>query len=143
MKDFAELVEEDVASYSGRNERLITEAPAFYRLLLHMLEDPDLPAKLRPMVLAAVAYFVIPSDIIPEDMQGPPGYIDDIYLCAFVAEQVRRETRSDEILARNWEGQSPVLSLVHEILTDEKDLMGDKFKLVLEFIGYDSLKKFL
>jgi hypothetical protein len=56
---------------------------------------------------------------------------------------VRRETRSDEILARNWEGQSPVLSLVHEILTDEKDLMGDKFKLVLEFIGYDSLKKFL
>ncbi len=34
------------------------------------------------MVLSTIAYFTLPVDIIPEDIEGPNGYIDDIFLCA-------------------------------------------------------------
>ncbi len=40
----------------------------------------------------------LPADIISEDISGPYGYADDIWLCAWVADIVRREVGSDDIL---------------------------------------------
>jgi uncharacterized membrane protein YkvA (DUF1232 family) len=95
MKNFDVLLQEDIQAYEGRHDDLIYQAPALYRLLTRLLDDPMLPGRLRPLVLAAVAYFILPADIIPEDLQGPYGYVDDIFLGAFVADLVRRELGSD------------------------------------------------
>jgi uncharacterized membrane protein YkvA (DUF1232 family) len=141
MKEFSDLLAEDVAAYSGRLEGYISDTPAFYRLMTNMLDDPALPAALRPMVLAAVGYFAIAGDIIPEELQGPSGYIDDIYVCALVAEHVRRELKGDEIVERNWEGQAPIIKLMQDILSKDQDLLAGKRDLILEYIGYDRLKK--
>jgi uncharacterized membrane protein YkvA (DUF1232 family) len=141
MRDYAEMLAEEVESYTGRHENYIIEAPAFYRLMINMLDDPELQSRLRPLVLAAVAYFGIAGDIIPEELQGPSGYIDDIFLCALMAEHIRRELKSDEILERNWEGQTPIVRLIQDILANEQDLLGGKRNLVLEYVGYDFLKK--
>jgi uncharacterized membrane protein YkvA (DUF1232 family) len=141
MKSFFELLEEDIQDYNGRHENLINHAPALYGLMKNMLDDPDLPGRLRPAVLAALGYFVIPDDIIPEELQGPTGYIDDIYVCCLVGEYVRRELKSDEILTRNWKGVSPILMLIGEVLGREKDLLGEKRSLVLDYLGIEALRK--
>lgn len=141
MKRFDALLEKDIAGYSGDFSEMIHQAPALYRLMTRLLDDRSLPSRISPLVIAAIAYFILPEDVIPEEKYGPLGYVDDIYLCAFVADQVMRETGSEEILSRNWDGTTPVIPLIREILSREKDLIGDKKDRIMEYIGYEQLEQ--
>jgi uncharacterized membrane protein YkvA (DUF1232 family) len=141
MKNFDVLLQEDIQTYEGRHDDLIYQAPALYRLLINLLDDPLLPGRLRSLVLAAIAYFILPADIIPEDLHGPYGYVDDIFLGAFVADQVRRELGSDDILTSNWEGEAPIMSLIQDILAGEKELIGEERGRILGYIGYEHLMR--
>jgi uncharacterized membrane protein YkvA (DUF1232 family) len=137
MKRFDKLLEEDVSSYKGKHKELIAQAPALYRLMTQLLDDKALPSHLSQLVIAAIAYFILPGDVIPEDKYGPLGFVDDIFLCAFVADQVRKETSSDDILIRNWDGKTPIIPLIKEILGSEEELIGDKKQTIMEYIGYE------
>lgn len=139
MERFDKLLEKDIEGYDGPHADLIHQAPAFYRLMSNLMSDRALPRKLWQLLIAAIAYFILPRDIIPEEVHGPAGYLDDIYLCALTADQVRQATGSDEILTRNWDGERPVMPLVQEILTREREIIGDKGKDILGYIGYDEL----
>jgi len=141
MKNFDELLEEDIASYEGRHDDLIYQVPAFYRLLVNILDDPLLPQKLRPLVLSGIAYFILPADVIPEDIYGPYGYIDDLFLTAYIAQKVRDEVGSDEIITHNWDGEAPIIPLIKEILEREKELIGDEKKRIFKFIGLSNTRK--
>ncbi len=136
---FDELLERDIADYEGEFRELIKQAPALYRLMTKLLDDPALPRHMSPLVIAAIAYFILPEDIIPEDELGPAGYVDDIYLCAFVANEVMKAAGSQEILTRNWDGNTPIASLIKEILDREHELIGDKKERIMQYVGYDQL----
>jgi uncharacterized membrane protein YkvA (DUF1232 family) len=138
MKDFDQLLQEAIGEYEGRHDDLIFQAPALYRLLTHLLDDPRLPPRLRPMVLAAIAYFVLPADIISESLEGPFGYIDDIWLCAFVANHIQQKLGED-ILVANWDGEAPLLQLIKDILTQGESFLGEKKALILQYISYERL----
>ena len=92
------MLENEICGYEGEFADLISQAPAFYKLMTRLLDDPDLPKPLSPHIIAAIAYFILPEDIIPEDKFGPVGYVDDIYLCAFVAK------------GESWRQQDPLTS---------------------------------
>lgn len=139
MKSFDQLLQEDIADYEGRHDDLIYQAPAFYRLLTRLLDDPRLPRTLRPLLLAAIAYFILPVDIIPEELEGPYGYVDDIWLCAFVVDRVVKEVGTDEMLISHWDGEGAIITLLDEILAGEEELIGDKGHLIFNYIGYECL----
>ena len=139
MKRFDAILEKDISGYEGEFSQLIAQAPALYRMMTKLLDDSALPRSMSPLVIAAIAYFILPEDIIPEEKYGPAGYVDDIYLCAFVANEVMKESGSPDILARNWDGNVPVSHLVREILDREKELIGDKKDRIMQYIGYDQL----
>ncbi|MCX6679761.1 MAG: DUF1232 domain-containing protein [Methanothrix sp.] len=139
MKRFDAILEKDISGYDGEFSQLIHQAPALYKMMTRLLDDRALPRSMSPLVIAAIAYFILPEDIIPEEKYGPIGYVDDIYLCAFVANEVAKESASPDILARNWEGKVPVATLVKEILDREKELIGDKKDSIMQYIGYDQL----
>jgi uncharacterized membrane protein YkvA (DUF1232 family) len=141
MKDFDQLLKEDIAAYAGPRADLLAQAPAFFRLLARMLADPALPGRLRPLIMAAIGYFALAADIMPEDLRGSFGYIDDLFLAAFVANQVRLELDSDGILLDNWDGEKQILPLIEEILSLESELLEDKKDLVLWYIGYEHMAK--
>ncbi len=139
MKRFDALLEKDISGYSGDFSEMIHQAPALYRLMTRLLDDRSLPGRMSPLVIAAIAYFILPEDVIPEEKFGPMGYVDDIYLCAFVADQVMRETGPEDIITRNWDGTAPVIPLIREVLEREKELIGDKKERIMEYIGYEQL----
>ncbi|MEI6103679.1 MAG: DUF1232 domain-containing protein [Methanothrix sp.] len=139
MKRFDAILEKDISGYDGEFSQLIHQAPALYKMMTRLLDDQALPRSMSPLVIAAIAYFILPEDIIPEEKYGPIGYVDDIYLCAFVANEVAKESSSNDILDRNWEGKVPVATLVKEILDREKELIGDKKDRIMQYIGYDQL----
>jgi uncharacterized membrane protein YkvA (DUF1232 family) len=139
LKRFDAILEQDISNYGGEFRELIQQAPALYRLMTHLLDDRSLPGKMSQQVIAAIAYFILPGDVIPEDKYGPLGYVDDIYLCAFVANQAMMESGSEEILTRNWDGNTPVVPLIKEILNREIEMIGDKKESIMQYIGYDQL----
>jgi len=140
MKRFDALLEKDISGYSGDFSDLIHQAPALYRLMTRLLDDRSLPSRMSPLIIAAIAYFILPEDVIPEEKFGPLGYVDDIYLCAFVAAQVIMKTGSEEIITRNWDGSTPVIPLIRDILAREKELIGDMKEKIMEYIGYEQLE---
>jgi len=73
LKRFDLLLEEDISGYKGAFSELIGEASAFYRLMVRLLDDHALPGGLSVLVIAAIAYFIAPADVIPEEKFGPEG----------------------------------------------------------------------
>ena len=59
MKRFDSLLEKDISGYSGKFSQLIVHAPALYRLMTRLLDDRDLPKQMSPLVIAAIAYFIL------------------------------------------------------------------------------------
>ncbi len=108
--------------------------------MVQLLDDPGLPKTSSQLVIAAIAYFILPSDAIPEDKYGPIGYLDDIFLCASIADRIVKETGSEEIIKKNWEGDIPIITLVEEILDREEELVGDKKDLIMRYISDDNDK---
>jgi len=139
LKRFDVMLEKDISGYEGEFSDIIHQAPAFYRMMTRLLDDKDLPKSMSPQIIAAIAYFILPEDIIPEDKFGPVGYVDDIYLCAFVANEVAKTSGSPDILTRNWDGNVPIAKLIREILDREKELIEDKKDRIMQYIGYDQL----
>ena len=139
MKRFDAMLEKDISGYEGEFSQIIMQAPAFYRMMTRLLDDRALPRTMSPLVIAAIAYFILPEDIIPEEKFGPAGYVDDIYLCAFVANEVIKATGSPDILVRNWDGNAPVAAVIGEVLDSERELIGDKKDRIMQYIGYDQL----
>jgi uncharacterized membrane protein YkvA (DUF1232 family) len=139
LKRFDSLLEKDISGYSGKFSQLIAQAPALYRLMTRLLDDRDLPKQMSPLVIAAIAYFILPEDIIPEERYGPAGYVDDIYLCAFVANEIMKQSGSVDILQRNWDGDVPADQIIKEILARERELIGEQKERIMQYIGYDQL----
>jgi len=139
LKRFDSLLEKDISGYSGKFSQLIAQAPALYRLMTRLLDDRDLPKQMSPLVIAAIAYFILPEDIIPEERYGPAGYVDDIYLCAFVANEIMKQSGSVDILQRNWDGDAPADQIIKEILARERELIGEQKERIMQYIGYDQL----
>ena len=139
MKSFDKLLQEDIAKYEGRHDDLIFQAPALYRVLCSLLDDKRLPGRLRPLVSSCIAYFILPADIVPESMHGPYGYVDDIWLCAWALDSVRKAAGNDDILLENWDGEAPLLHLLDDILTQEEKLIGKEREKILAYTGCDRL----
>jgi len=76
---------------------------------------------------------------VPEEIHGPYGYADDIWLCAWIADIVRHELDNDAILLENWDGEAPLLALLSDILAREQDLIGDQRSKILWYTGCDHL----
>lgn len=139
MKSFDQLLQDDIARYEGRHDDLIYQAPALYRLLCSLLDDKRLPGRLRPLVSSAIAYFILPGDVIPESINGPYGFVDDIWLCAWALDAVRKETGRDDILSENWDGEAPLFPLMSDILAQEDQLIGKAREKILAYTGCDRL----
>ncbi len=79
--------------------RAIKKTPSFVReavdlleQMLHMLEDTDyaLPKRMGHEVLAALAYFANPHDLIPDSIPGL-GFLDDAIMIKIMSEEFQHE----------------------------------------------------
>lgn len=44
--------------------------------LWYVLDNPNLPAKVRATIMGSLAYLVLPTDVVPDFIPG--GYVDDM-----------------------------------------------------------------
>ena len=137
FKDFYDVLRENLDSYRGEYERFVDYSPEIYKLLVDILNEKKLNSKFRMKICATLGYFVVPFDIIPEQIYGPNGYVDDIFICSYVLKEIKNEIGM-EFLDEFWEGDEELEDVLNVCYTLSKEILGDKVKDVLNYVGFEN-----
>ena len=125
---------EQVAKYAGTLRDVIILAPVYGLLMFTLMKDPRLTREQRLWVDAAIAYLVSPDDVIPEDVVGPYGYLDDVFCCAYVTQRIGEELGWD-VVEEYWTGELSAHEVSRSLLAREQELLGDAGDDILRFAG--------
>jgi len=93
-----------------RLRNLLLFIPNMLLLCVRLLADPRVPKVERALVAAAIAYAIIPFDLIP-DMIPFVGQVDDAYLISLTLLRLMERT-DPEIVREHWNGGGDVVELV-------------------------------
>ncbi|MFC1564354.1 YkvA family protein [candidate division KSB1 bacterium] len=121
-----EKIKKWLESKEGKENRwadILMLAPDMFYLLWKLSLDPDVPAKSKAMLAGAVAYFVLPVDLLPEAILGPFGYLDDIALAAYVLNKVVNDT-PPELIRKYWAGEHDILMVIKNVLGVADSMLG-------------------
>jgi uncharacterized membrane protein YkvA (DUF1232 family) len=132
VREFTQVVLENVGEYRGSFFSAVKWAPIFAATLMTLSKDPRLLDRHRTMVKAAIAYFVTPDDAVPEEVVGPYGYLDDNLVSAYVMKQIAGEV-GWPVIEEAWRGEGGVREVALETIDRERELLGD--------LGQEALQK--
>ena len=98
--------------------RLVKAGPVTLHLLISLLNHPDVSKKTKRRVSAAIAYFILPFDIIPEALVGPVGYVDDIVVALALVDNLLNGEDEEEkaIITEVWQGTPEELTALRGIV---------------------------
>ena len=132
MTDYYKFLQAELDNYEGDFDKFILYIPEFFKLLCKLTEE-NIDKIDKKEIYSALAYFVIPNDVIPEDLYGPAGYVDDMYVSAVVLSKLK-DKYGIGFLNKYWdqdEELEEVLNLCLEKsqkILDEKNLLQDTLK---------------
>jgi len=90
---------------SGLGE-LLFFLPDLFRLYVRLLVDSRVSTEVKKRLLAAIAYLVLPIDLIPELLIGPAGYIEDTYfLVRAFLDLTDSNAIAEGLLREHWSGK--------------------------------------
>ncbi len=125
--DFYKKMRRQIASYLEKKDfkysDILLLAPDFFHLLIKLSIDDRVPNEKKMKLIAAIAYFVSPIDLLPELFLGPVGYMDDIAIAAYVLNDFIN-TGDMDILYEHWAGHGDVLASIQNILTIADQYLG-------------------
>ena len=134
FKDFYDILFDKLNSFDEDYDSFIDYGPNLYKLLCDCLNSPKLNSELRLNISAAIAYYVVPMDVIPEQIYGPYGYIDDIYISVFVLRKVAHELGYD-FLQELWSNDEDVENIIEICFKETVEVLEDKVEDILTYVG--------
>jgi len=134
FKDFYDVLSDNLESYQGEYASFIDHGPYLFKLLTEVLNDEKVDQDLRLEISAAIAYYVVPMDVIPEQVYGPYGYIDDIFITVYVIRKIE-EDFGYEFLEKYWEGTGDLDNVVNECYERSLEILEDKTEQILSYVG--------
>jgi uncharacterized membrane protein YkvA (DUF1232 family) len=114
---------DDSANLNYKWREYLMIAPDIFYLLVKLVQDPDVPQSKKLKLVAAIAYFISPIDVIPEAIVGPIGYLDDLGIAAYVLNDLINYI-DPQIIKRNWVGDVDILYLIKKILINIDKIIG-------------------
>ena len=134
FKDFYDTLIENLEGYDGEYAYFINCGPNLFNLLCNLLSQKEISREMRLEISAAIAYYVAPDDIIPEEIYGPYGYIDDIFIAVYVLRKVAKEF-GYEFLQNLWDYDTNVKDVMDDCYDNSLDLLEDKVHAILSYVG--------
>lgn len=134
FKDFYDTLIENLEGYDGEYAYFINCGPNLFNLLCNLLSQKEISREMRLEISAAIAYYVAPDDIIPEEIYGPYGYIDDIFIAVYVLRKVAKEFGYD-LLQDLWNHDTNVEEVMDDCYSNSLDLLEDKVHDILSYVG--------
>ncbi len=112
MKKYYDFLKEELNMFGGNFPKFILHLPSLFKLLCDLLEE-DLDKETKRKINSALAYFVLPNDIISEELYGPAGYVDDTYVCSFVLKDIY-EKYGVGMLKKKWQEEEDVVEVIED-----------------------------
>jgi uncharacterized membrane protein YkvA (DUF1232 family) len=69
-------------------DKTVLYLPELFKTLCELLDENIVYEVNHRLINKALAYFVIPNDVIPEDVYGIAGYMDDLFVAATVLKRI-------------------------------------------------------
>lgn len=98
--------------------------PDVFMLLVRLALDPQVPAPTRSLIGGALAYFLLPFDLLPEALVGGLGFADDLVLAAAVLTQAlgpELEPRAQLY----WSGRRELRRVLQDVVGTAQSLLGE------------------
>ena len=83
-------------------KQLVRDIPSFLKLLGRLARDPRVSKVDKALVLATLAYMVMPGDFVPDAIPFL-GQVDDLYLLALALDRLLNHAGID-LLLEHWDG---------------------------------------
>ncbi len=138
MKNYYEFLKEELKNFQGDFDKFIFHLPDLFKLLCDLL-DQDIEKKDRRLINSALAYFVVPNDVIPEEIFGPMGYVDDIFACTVVLMDIKEKYGID-LLEKLWKGEESINYVLEYSLQKSHDILKRQ-NLIDPVLNYAALDK--
>lgn len=131
-----------VTSINNPNNKykpLTKYCPPFFKLLCNILNDKLTGWNTKLMIDAALAYLVLPDDIIPDHEDS--GYIDDLFIICYVLKEIKDKV-SPQLITDNWNEEEDILALIDHIYDESNKVVSQSSVEILRKVGlhkYQSL----
>jgi uncharacterized membrane protein YkvA (DUF1232 family) len=107
----------------GKTAGYLLLVPDIFILLWRLTTDSRVNGKDKVLLGSAVAYYVMPFDLIPEAIMGPAGYLDDLVFGVYVLNKILGSVDAS-ILREHWSGSEDVLDTIQNVLNAAESLVG-------------------
>ena len=135
FKDFYQTLRENLETYNGEYASFIDCGPNLFKLLCDVLEEEALDRETRLEVSAAISYYVVPMDVIPETIYGPYGYIDDIYISVYVLNRIAEKYGYD-LLQEVWSFDNDIKEVLDDCYDKSAEILEeDQIEAILIYVG--------
>jgi uncharacterized membrane protein YkvA (DUF1232 family) len=114
--------------------RALLLVPDVFILLVRLALDKNVPASTRAMIGGALAYFVLPVDLLPEAILGGAGYLEDLVLATAVLSQAFGGDL-EPYARKHWSGSEDLRVVIRDISETAQSLLGQNL--------YDRLRKLM
>lgn len=105
--------------------RVLLLVPDVFLLLVRLILDKEVPAGARATLAAALAYFLLPIDLLPEAIIGGAGYLDDVVLAtALVAQAFGGEL--EPYAKKHWSGPEELREVMRDVSAAAHRLFDEK-----------------
>ena len=136
FKDFYCTLLENLENFDGEYASFIDCGPNLFKLLCDLL-DEDIDKEDRIKINAAISYYVVPMDVIPEEIYGAYGYIDDIFISAYVLKFLA-EKYSFDFLQEAWDFGNDVEEVIEDCYEKSlESLTDEQIEAILFYVGLD------
>ncbi len=102
----------------------IDSIPDLFALLINILVAETTPTESRVRIIISLSYLLAPVDVIPEEVYGLEGYIDDFVVLALTLNSIKNNV-SKRIIRKNWTGKNDIIEFI-EISIEKTPLFLNK-----------------
>jgi uncharacterized membrane protein YkvA (DUF1232 family) len=114
--------------------RALLLVPDVFILLARLALDKNVPGSTRAMIGGALAYFVLPVDLLPEALLGGAGFLDDLVLATAVLSQAFGGDL-EPYARKHWSGSEDLRVVIRDISETAQSLLGQNL--------YDRLRRLM
>lgn len=119
------VAEERGGRFAEGTVRALLLVPDVFILLVRLALDKEVPAQARMLIGGALAYFVLPMDLLPEGIVGIGGYVDDLVLATAVLSQAF-SGELEPYARKHWSGSEDLRVVIRDVTYTAENLLGAK-----------------
>jgi uncharacterized membrane protein YkvA (DUF1232 family) len=132
---YYDYLKTELNKYRDSFDDYIFNLPELFKLMCNLLNS-NIEVDDRGNIAKALGYFVAPTDVIFEEVYGPMGFIDDLYLCCYVLAEIKNKYGM-ELLEKHWDSGHDLEKMLNDCYTKSSDFIKDESlkQYILKYVG--------